>query len=82
MVETRREERISNHTSKRVRARESLEWREERMRWRRRLKNKTEKGRGERERYKKEEVSAARKPKTGSTGFGSNGAVKTRRKQC
>jgi hypothetical protein len=53
MVETRREERISNHTSKRVRARESLEWREEKMRWRRWLKNKTEKGRGERERYKR-----------------------------
>jgi hypothetical protein len=54
MVETRREERISNHTSKRVRARESLERREEKKRWRRRLRNKTEKGRGERERYKKE----------------------------
>jgi hypothetical protein len=26
MVETRREERISNNSSKRVRARESLEW--------------------------------------------------------
>jgi len=49
MVETRREERISNHTSKRVRARESLERREAAA-----AGNKTEKGRGERERYKKE----------------------------
>ena len=84
MVEIRREERISNHTSKRVRARESLERREAAA-----AGNKTEKGRGERERYKKGEESAARKPKTGSTGsntgstgFGSNGAVKARRKQC
>ena len=51
--------------------------------------NETEKGREERERYKKGEESAARKPKTGSTGFktgstgfGSDGAVKARRKQC
>jgi hypothetical protein len=51
--------------------------------------NEAEKGREKRERYKKGEESAARKPKTGSTGFktgstsfGSNGAVKTRRKQC
>jgi hypothetical protein len=43
MVETRREEQISNHTSKRVRARESLERREEKQEWRRRLETRLRK---------------------------------------
>jgi hypothetical protein len=85
----RRDERISNNSSKSERARESFwsgVWRwERRMRGRRRLENETEKGRGERERNKREK-SAARKQKSGSktssTGFWSNCAVNAHRKQC